>query len=136
WLSTRTAPYATAHAAQLEAELALAQGQFETGTEHATTALAAFGALPAPADRAAAALEFARIAMAAGAGPRTPVEDWLEAAAGLFERLGDHGRRERTLALAVEWMRRQRVAGSSPASGRGLIESVSRLLDSLADMPE
>ena len=135
WLVGRTTPYAAAHILQLKTELALAQGRVEEGVELAGQTLAALGALPATADRALAALEFARVVMMAGFGTRAPVGEWLEDAAGAFERLGDHRRRERTLALTVEWLRRTRVPAPA-ARDRDLIQGVSRLLDSLSDLRE
>jgi Nif-specific regulatory protein len=136
WLAGRDAPYAAAHLAQLQAECALAQGRVEEGVDLAGKTLAALAALPAPADRAWAALEFARVVMAAGAGPRAPVGEWLEDAAGAFERLGNHPDRERTLALMVEWLRRTRVPAPAGLHDRDLIQAVSRLLDSLSDLQE
>jgi Nif-specific regulatory protein len=133
WLAGRSAPYVAAHAQLLRAELALAQGRAEEGTALAQAALAAFAALPAPPDRASAALDCARVAAAAGVS--APVDEWLGQAAAAFERLGDHRGRERALALAVEWLR---GAGAAPsrARSRDLLRSVSRLIDSLSDLGE
>ncbi len=133
WIDAHPMPYAAAHARLLSAELALAQGRGESGVEAARDVLAAFSSLAAPAERAHAALECARLAATAAAS--APVDEWLELAAGAFERLGDHRGRERSLALAVEWLRAGR---SAPVrhGGRGLLDSVSRLLDSLSDSGE
>ena len=136
WLAGRRAPYAAAHALQLEAECALAQGQWQEGVDLGRQALAAFAALPAPADGASAALDFARLAMAARAGSGCPLGEWLQGALGAFERLGDHRGRERTLALAVEWQHRTRATAPAIAGERDLIQSVSRLLESLSDLRE
>ncbi len=136
WIGRRTAPYAQAHVLQLRAEYALTEGRLDEGLDLAQCALAVLGDLPAPADRAAAALDFARIALATGADPRLPVDEWLQDASGTFERLGDHPNRERALALMVDWLHRHRVYGGGASRDRGLIQSVSRLLDSLADLRE
>ena len=136
WVEGRSAPYATAHVHQLRAEWALARAHAEDGAGNAALALAAFSALPAPADAAAAALEFARVAARAGLAARTPVSDWLRTAAAGFERLGDHRQRERTLALAVDWHRRFAPAGTDVARDRDLLESVTRLLDSQPEIGE
>ncbi len=133
-LSERTTPYAAAHVTQLLAERALVQGRWEDGLDNARTALQALDALPAVADRAQAALEFAKLSFAAPAGVDAPVAEWLEEAAGAFERLGDHRGRERALALTVEWLHRTRLPASTVAHERDLLKSVSHLLDSLSDV--
>ena len=74
--------------------------------------------------------------MVAGAGPSVPVGEWLQDAAAGFERLGDQPGRLRALALAVEWLRRPQSAAPAAARDRDLIRAVSRLLDSLSDLPE
>jgi putative methionine-R-sulfoxide reductase with GAF domain len=125
--------HAAAHARHLSAELALAQGRSDEGVDLARLALAEFAALPAPPDRALAALDCARIATVAAVS--APVDEWLEQAAGTFERLGNHRGRERSLALAVEWLRSARTSPSR-ARNRDLLRSVSRLLDSLSDLGE
>jgi transcriptional regulator with GAF, ATPase, and Fis domain len=135
WLRGRPAGYANAHVLQLRAEASLAQGHPDA-FELASKTMTALGALPAPADRAVAALELARIAMNARADQDAPIDEWLQEAASTFERLGDHRSRERALGLGVEWLRRHRAAGTVTRRDRGLIESVSRLLDSLADLRE
>lgn len=66
WLEGRSAPYAQAHALQLKAECALLQGRVGPGLELATQTLATLAALPAPVDRAGAAVELARLAMGVG----------------------------------------------------------------------
>ena len=137
WLTTHVVPYATAHAMQLRAEIALADGRIEEGIDLGRRTLAAFNELPAPPDRAMAALDFARLAIAADVDASAPVDDWLQDAAETFGRLGDHPCREWALALSVDWLRRHRgVGGSSISRERGLIQSVSRLLDSLSDLTE
>jgi Nif-specific regulatory protein len=133
WIAPRSLPYVAAHARLLGAELALAQGRAADGIERARVALESFAHLAAPADRAEAALECARLA--AGAAVSAPVDEWLDVAAGAFERLGDHRGRERSLALSVEWLRVGRAAPARTES-RGLLRSVSRLLDSLSDSGE
>jgi len=136
WLEGRIAPYVTAHALQLRAESAFVQGRTNEGVHFARQALAAYGDLPAPADRAMAALDLARLALAGGQNPGAPIEEWLKEAAEVLGRLGDHPSRERALALTVECLDRSRAAASSHAQGRDLIRSVSRLLDSLSDLRE
>ncbi|MBI5171227.1 MAG: sigma 54-interacting transcriptional regulator [Candidatus Eisenbacteria bacterium] len=133
WLAGRATPYVAAHARLLGAELELAQGRAEAGVAAAREALAAFATLATPAERAHAALECSRLAAAAAVV--APVDEWLDLAAGAFERLGDHRGRERALALAVEWLRAGRGAPVRH-EGRGLLDSVSRLLDSLSDPGE
>jgi Nif-specific regulatory protein len=129
------APYAEAHLLQLRAERALAVGELDPGTELARAALDAFAALPAPPDRAMAALEFARLAHTVEARSGVPVGEWLHEAAATFERLGDLGNRARALALLVEWQQRTRVDPAAAAHERDLLQSVSTLIDSLADVP-
>jgi two-component system response regulator HydG len=136
WLASHTAPYAAAVADQLRAEMALTQGRIKDGVELAGRALAALAALPAPPDRAQAQVEFARLALAGSSDGRIPVGEWLDEAAATFERLGDRRSRERALALMVEWLRRTGGRGTVGARERNLIESVSRLLDSLSDLKE
>ena len=136
WLADRTAPYPAALSLQLRAEIALAQHRVREGVDHARRTLAAFDALPAPADRAQAALEFARIALAAGSDGRVPVGTWLDEAAAIFERLGDRRSRERGLMAMVEWLRRTGGRGTTGDRDRSLIESVSRLLNSLPELGE
>ncbi|HEY6866794.1 MAG TPA: sigma 54-interacting transcriptional regulator, partial [Candidatus Eisenbacteria bacterium] len=136
WLANHAAPYAAAFADQLRAELALAQGRTAEGAERAARALSAFAALPAPPDRALAALDFARVALEGRGQTRAPVGDWLDQAAGTFERLGDHHHRERALALMVRWLRRSALQPTVVTPERNLIEAVSRLLNSLSDLRE
>jgi Nif-specific regulatory protein len=134
WLEAHPVPYARAHVLQLRAERALVVDRFEEGGALAAEALSAYSALPAPADRAAAALDLARLAMNAAGGVLAPVSEWLQDAAGAFERLGDHPSRERALAYTVEWLERTRGAGPGGSLDRDLLKSVARLLDSLSDL--
>ncbi len=136
WLAEQLSPLAQAHVQQLEAECALAQGRVDRGLELAVQSLATFAGLPDPPDRAAAALEFGRLAMAAGADSLTPAGEWLQEAAAAFERLGDRRGRERALGAEVDWLRRSRASAARPAQGRDLLRSVSRLLDSFSDPTE
>ncbi|MFN8588281.1 MAG: sigma 54-interacting transcriptional regulator [Candidatus Eisenbacteria bacterium] len=133
WLETARAPWVAAHLRHLQAELLLAQGRTEDGVEAVRRTLAAFAALPCPADQALAALDCARVAIAAGL--TAPVDEWLEQAAATFERLGDHRGRERALALAFEWLRAARLSPTRTRS-RDLLRAVSRLLDSLSELGE
>jgi Nif-specific regulatory protein len=128
-------PYAEAHLLQLRAEHALASGELGAGIELARAALQMFADLSAPPDAAMAALDFARLVHDSDARSGAPVGEWLHAAAAAFERLGDLGNRVRALVLLVEWQQRTRVSPAAAASERGLLQSVSTLLDSLADLP-
>jgi transcriptional regulator with GAF, ATPase, and Fis domain/tetratricopeptide (TPR) repeat protein len=134
WLEGRTLPWAAAHVSQARAELTLRSGDAHEGTTQARGALEAFAALPAPAERAAAALEFARLAMADGS-PSAPVAEWLRMSATIRERLGDHAGRERALALALEWTERTSVPAAAGRHEHDLLRSVGGLLDSLSDLP-
>jgi Nif-specific regulatory protein len=136
WLKGRVAPYASALAGQLRAELALSQGRLAEGLIQAEKTLADLLALPAPWDRAMAALDLGRLALGGDARSDAPVGEWLEQAAGTFERTGDHRNRERALALALRWLRRRGPVGSVGTRDRSLIESVSQLLNSLSDLKE
>jgi Nif-specific regulatory protein len=136
WLAGREAPYVAALTEQLRAELALAQHRVPEGIECAGRALDALAALPAPADRAIAAMNFARLAMGPDTDSRTPVRPWLEHAAGAFERLGDHPNRERALALLVRWLDERLQRAPAGAHERSLLEAVSRLLNSFSDPRE
>ena len=134
WLEHHAAPYVAAVADQLRAEMAFAQGRVSEGVDLALRTLAALAALPAPPDRAQAQVEFIRLA---GKGDdRIPGGEWLDDAASTFERLGDRRSRERALALTVEWLRRTSGRRLVVARERNLIESVSRLLNSLSDLKE
>jgi tetratricopeptide (TPR) repeat protein len=136
WLAGHESPYAAALANQLRAELAMVQGRPGEGVERARRVLTALGDLPAPADRALAALEFARLAQRARGETVAPINEWLELAAAGFERLGDRRNRERSLSATIDWLRRTGGAVGSGARERSLIESVSRLLHSLRDLHE
>ncbi|HEY3215012.1 MAG TPA: sigma 54-interacting transcriptional regulator [Candidatus Eisenbacteria bacterium] len=135
WLENHPGPYVAALARVLEAELALKEGRIREGVETGDRALQQLGALPAPADRAAAALELARMAPATEE-LSAPVARWLDLATGTFERLGDRSSRERALALQVEWLRRHPVRPPAMTGERNLIERVSWLLHSLSDPRE
>ena len=136
WLSSGPAPYAAAFAALLRAELALAQGRVRDGVDNARKALAGFAALPAPGDAAQAQLDLARLALDRSSDARIPVGSWLDEAAAMFERHGNRRGRERALGLQVEWLRRTGGRGTIGDRDRNLIESVSRLLNSLPDLKE
>ena len=119
----------------LRAEIALTQGKSGESIEAGRAALAAFDALPAPAERAAAALELARLAPPTP-GMRDAVLEWLDVAARGFERLGDEKRRRSALTLSVEWLRRTPVPAATPGIESGLVERVTWLLGSLTDLGE
>src|SRR5439155_15152778 len=118
----------------LDCELALARGWVREGLDHARAALAAFGSLPAPAERARAVLELAG-GRSASAELREEFVAWLDDAVRIFERLGDRGGRARALSMSVEWLRRPAASGA-PARDHGLIERVSWMLNSLTDVDE
>ena len=136
WLESHPAPYAAALVCQLKAELALSQGRSTEAMALAERTLIGLLALPAPADRAEALLEFGRLAFANRSIKSPVVGSWLEQAAGAFERLGDHRSRERALALEVEWLRGLATAAGAGSRDRDLIEAVSQLLHSLSDLRE
>jgi len=136
WLEGHRAPYAAALAEQLRAELALVQRRTDEGAKAARRSLEMFAALPAPADRAAAIVDFASLLPEApDAGP-APVIEWLEEAAGAFGRMGDRSSRARALALQVQRLRRAAARPAAAAGDRDLIERVSWLLYSLSDLGE
>ncbi len=133
-LSGRTAPYAEAHTTQLRAEIALIDQESVLGLELARETLEAFSRLPAPVERACAALDFARLCMKLEGEAVALVSEWLQEAASGFERLGDHPSRERALALTVEWLQGTRQSAPTAAQERDLLQSVGRLLDSLSNL--
>ncbi len=127
-------PYAEAFALLAEAEIAFADNRPAAAFENGRLAMAAFESLPAPWERARAALDLAKLA------PNVPglseaVVEWLESAARGFERVGDRRSRVEALARSLEWLRR---SGQPSASARdtGLLERVSWLLHSLTDLGE
>jgi transcriptional regulator with GAF, ATPase, and Fis domain/tetratricopeptide (TPR) repeat protein len=136
WRRDRPLAYFAALAMQLRAELALAGGQAAEGAALANQTLDALAALPAPADRAHAALEFSRLAYGEGSDDRAPVSRWLEEAASGFQRLGNLRDRERALALLVRRLKRLRIPVAVAGRAHDLITAVRRLLDSLSDMRE
>jgi Nif-specific regulatory protein len=135
-LTDRAAPYARAQITQLRGEIALKRGRVREALEAARGTLETLASLPAPADRAQAQVEFARLSLEVGSDGRIPVGAWLDDAAAVFERFGDRRSRERALGLTVEWLRLTGGRGTVGARDRNLIESVSRLLDSLSDLRE
>ena len=134
WLRLQTAPFAAASHDLLRAEIAFFDHQSGEGVTAGRRALAAFAQLPAPAERAQAALDLAGLATPTSA-LREVVTEWAELAIRTFERLGDHRRRERTLALALEWQQLPATVAMS-ARESGLLERVSWLLRSLTDLDE
>lgn len=135
WLDGHPALYMAALADQLRAEVAIQGGRASEGVAAARRALTVFDDLPAPADRAAAAFEFARLTVDQESSTRAPVGEWLEEAAAGFERLGNRRGRERALTLLVRWLKQTR-GGNEPGRDHGLIDAVSRLLHSLSDLHE
>ncbi len=131
-----TSPYGMAHLDQLRAELRMVEGRRPDAIAAAQRCLAAFASLPAPVDRALAILDLSRLALVDPAPPEAPFARWLEEAAGLFARCGDHGSRERALDQLVECHRRVAPPSHAPSHGRSLIEAVSGLLASLSDPRE
>jgi transcriptional regulator with GAF, ATPase, and Fis domain/tetratricopeptide (TPR) repeat protein len=134
-LMGRTAPYFAAHVSLLAAELELQAGRLPAGLELGARTFAAFSALPAPAERAVAAIDLAALVMEGEGLPQAPVEEWLSEAIETCGRLDDHRLRERGLALEVRWLRR--LARSLPERPAGnLLRSVGKLLASLTDLTE
>jgi transcriptional regulator with GAF, ATPase, and Fis domain/serine/threonine protein kinase/tetratricopeptide (TPR) repeat protein len=136
WLASRRHALVAALTQQLRAELVLARGLIRDGAAEARAALEAFEALPAPAERARAALDFARLCNGEDTDSRAPVSRWLEEAAGGFQRLGDLRSRERALALLVRRLKRTHPIEGRAGRAHDLIAAVRRLLDSLADVRE
>lgn len=136
WLATRNHALVAALALQLTAEIALARGSLSAGAAAARETLDAFDALPAPPDRALAALDFARLCDGEETDSRVPVSRWLEEAAGGFQRLGDLRSRERALAMLVRRLKRTHPSEGRARRAHDLIAAVRRLLDSLADVRE
>ncbi|MGH7740775.1 MAG: sigma 54-interacting transcriptional regulator, partial [Candidatus Eiseniibacteriota bacterium] len=136
WRRDRPLRFFAALASQLRAELALARGQVSEGLIAARNALDELAALPAPAHRASAAFDFARLAYGEEADDRVPVARWLEEAAAGFQRLGNARGRELALALLVRRLKRMRAPAESAGRAHDLITAVRRLLDSLSDLRE
>ncbi len=135
FLLTRARPYVQAHLELLKAEQAMVRADHEGAQAMARRALELFERLPSAADRAVAALDLSRLALERELAGSHPVEEWLELALPIFERLGDLTRRRQTLETLVQVMRlvRPRTAASDD---RGLLASVSHLLHSLSEMQE
>ena len=134
-LTGRTAPYYVAHVSLLAAEIELAAGRIPAGLRLAAEALTAFSELPAPAERAAAAIDLAALVLEGEGLPQAPVEEWLSGAVETCGCLGDRHLRERALGLEVRWLRRSaRSLHERPAGD--LLRSVGKLLASLTDLTE
>ncbi len=134
-LAGRNAPYFAAHVSLLAAEIEFTAGRVQSGSQLAAKTLAAFSALPAPAERAAAGIELAALRLEGEALPQAPLEEWLSEAIETCGRLGDHRLRERALALEVRRLRRS--AQSLPGRPAGdLLRSVGKLVASLPDLTE
>jgi Nif-specific regulatory protein len=136
WRADRPLAYLAALESQANAEIALARGVAADASTAAQAALEMFAALPAPGERAMAALDFARLWAGEEADERVPVVRWLEEAAATFQQLGDVRARQSALALLVRQLKRARPASGRPARAHDLITAVRRLLDSLSDMRE
>ena len=134
WLERNHWPYVQAQLFQLQAEIAFIRQKADDGFRLGQESLDAYAALPAPPDRAAAALDLAQFAPAGERGAE--VVRWLEIAATTFERIGDRRGRERALARLVERLKTTEVAPAPAGGDRGLLERVSWLLNSLADVRE
>ncbi len=91
---SKQAPYALAAREMLRSILAAHAGDRDTCIRAADAAFKAFDRLPAPRDRAWAACEISRVAVDV-AEPPAQNGLWLEGAARIFERLGDHRSRAR-----------------------------------------
>jgi transcriptional regulator with GAF, ATPase, and Fis domain len=135
WLREISAPYVGANADLLAAEIAFRRGSVSDGFDIGQRSLDAFGALPAPPERALAALELARLAPLAG---DRRMNSWLELATSTFERLGNRRGREQALARWVEVLKHNEGTAQTMTVGgeRGLLERVGWLLHSLTDLHE
>ncbi|HET9234104.1 MAG TPA: hypothetical protein VFP10_08205, partial [Candidatus Eisenbacteria bacterium] len=135
WLESNPRPYVRALALQLQAEIAFFRQEWNDGVRLGQESLNSFTALPAPHDRASAALDMAELV------PMdqkiSEVARWLEEAAESFKRVGDRIGRERALAHLVERLKVSDQPTTSLSRGdRGLLERVSWLLNSLTDLRE
>jgi hypothetical protein len=117
WLEQNPAPYVRAHALQLAAELKLAGPDAGESAATVQECLATYSSLPAPPERAAAQLAFARRALRAGV--RLPIGEWLEDAAGVFARVEDRHQLAQALALHVEWLKTTRAEHAPVAARSG-----------------
>jgi transcriptional regulator with GAF, ATPase, and Fis domain/tetratricopeptide (TPR) repeat protein len=133
WLKGTSAPYVSANADLLAAEIAFRSGSQSDGFSLGQRSLDALAALGAPPERAAAALELARLATP---GADRPLSSWLEVAASTFQRLGNRGGREQALARWVEVLKHHDGGALAVGSERGLLERVGWLLHSLTDPHE
>ncbi len=136
WLEARHGEYVKAHLHLLRAELAITRSDIAVARLESELALAGFASLPAPADRAWAAVECARLSTQRGLDSQLPVNEWLHAAAGDYELAGDRRGREQALALAVDWYRRHQQTHIRVQHDRDLLQAVSRLLDSMSDFEQ
>ena len=132
---TSPAPYAEAMTHTLAGILHFTAGRREEGVRAAELALKGFDRLPAPPDRAWAAYELARAAIDTTDVP-SQLGVWLESAARIFERLGDHRSRARAFALQVRWLRRRQASIGQGGDEHQLIEHVSAMLASFSEPAE
>ncbi len=132
WTKDCLCPYFTAHMKLLAAEREVGLGRVAEGTALMKQVLEEFSGLPAPAERAAAILDFVGLVPEPESLPQSLVAGWLADAVETCARLGDERLRARVLALEVGRLRRmERLAGRPTGD---LLRSVSRLVGSLTDL--
>jgi transcriptional regulator with GAF, ATPase, and Fis domain len=133
WVAGLVSPLARAAADHLRAELLFERGGDDREALRAgQDCLRAYAAVPAPVERAHAALSLAARALERPLPDRV-VGEWIESAAEELARAGDRRGRERALDLLVRWMRGRQAPGSG---GQELIEAVSEMLISLPNLRE
>ena len=94
WLAARHGEYAKAHLLVLRAELVLMAADLTAAPALVREALESFARLPAPAERAWAAVECSRLAIQRGLDGQLAVHDWLREAAEAYDVLGDEQKRK------------------------------------------
>ncbi len=134
-LADRERPFVRAHLELLRTECATARGDHPRAMTHSKRMFQSFEELPSPADRAGAALDLALLSLERDCAAAYPLEEWLDLALPIFERLGDRTRRRLTFETLVRVLR-QRHTRTTPSDDRGLLASVSHLLHSLSDLGE
>jgi len=134
WPASASGAYASALKEQLRAEIALLKSGSQQPASLGDHCLELLAALPAVPDRAAAALEMARLALEHRPDVGEAIRRWLEVAIADFERLGDRRGREQALLLSLRWYRDHFVPRALPAREQDLLEAVGRLLESMSEV--